>query len=180
MRANDFHKTVYVDNEGLYINIDQIIPVDSFDKDLILFIRNKLLNKTLKFVNSKKECNEKIKRCFHFNDIDTADDYEDLYLCCKEAVDAGYNYCPECGNDVSDYKYNGFDSESGCYDSFKDDKMFKENLLDEDDFEQKYIEMYEKEDDFFDDICVYSNLYMEEGLFDKVKEELEKEGIKIK
>lgn len=170
-RPSDFDKTTFVSNLGYYRNIDKVYPKDSnysFKK-----VRFKLLNKAAKFLTSNKEYKEKILVCFHVDNND--DGYEELSYCCQEAVDDGCNYCPECGEDLRDFKDRGFQGE--FYDSFSDLRMLGYHIVDEEDFEKKYIELSDLPEDYFDEYSVWSNTYMEDELFKKCRAELEKEGI---
>ena len=160
--SNNFDSTHYINGLGLYINIDD------YDKSL----KNKILNRATKFLKSNKELKEKILVCFQFDTEDC--EYDELDKCCQEAVDAGYNYCPDCGNDV-----RGIDNNYHPYNSLDDEKIRNLYLQDEEDFYKAYIEEHGEYSDYFDDIWAYSNMYMEENLFNQVKENLEKEGIEV-
>ena len=175
MEASRFSKNLYLNYRGWYRNVDDVCPTSlEYDSD---DVRKRLLNKAVKFLKNKKEYLDKIRVCFQFEiDEEEDEDYERLSPCCQDAVDSGYNYCPDCGEDLQDFK----DRQRGIYNSFEDSLMLDKHIIDEEDFEQAYIDLYDEYDDYFDEISVWSNLYMEAELFKQCEEELYKEGIEIR
>ena len=128
--------------------------------DYFVVTDEEILNNAWRFLNSKSEQNEKILRNFYYEMED-----ENLEECCKDAIDRGFDYCPDCGNDISGVEY------STVLNSYKmyPDKRFSSV----EEFEQYDIEYNDYEEDYFDTIDVYEEIRMASDLYYKIKDYLE-------
>lgn len=120
-----------------------------------------ILNNAWRFLKDKKEQDEKIFYNYYFEQ--ECDDIDD---CCKDAIDKDYNYCPDCGTDVScmNYKLPIFNScEEYPNKRFSSKKEFKEFFIKENNYN----------DEFFYDVDVSEELKIDKDLYYTIKRYLQ-------
>lgn len=128
--------------------------------DYIVVTDEEILNNAWRFLNNKSEQDEKILRNFYY-EIEDAN----LEECCKDAIDRGFNCCPDCGNDISGVEYSTILNSYKMY----PDKRFSSIK----EFEQYDIEYNDYDEDYFDTIDVYEEIRMASDLYYKIKDYLE-------
>lgn len=130
----------------------------------ILNENSKLLNNAWRFVNSKKDLDEKLFYVFEFKDID----YDDLDDCCIESLESDSNYCPECGKDLDAYTINSYE------------KYPEKRFYTTEEFEEFFIKDNYLPADYFDAIDVNKTLQMSGELYYQIVEYLKEKGIECK
>lgn len=134
--------------------------------------QDKVLNTSLRFIKDKNDIKKNVLVCFQFEvDDDDEMEYDNLSNCCKEAVDDGCRYCPECGEYVENVKhYSNIDN---VYCSLEDSNVWTDYPQNEEDFKKVYLDYSYADDDFFDNHEIYSQIYMNSDLLEKVEQFLE-------
>ena len=126
----------------------------------------KILNNCWRFCKDKYELNQ----LCHYRYF-TTDESSKLYNCCKESLQNGKSNCSECGEDL---RYIA-DNDTLEIDSHL---LFpKKSFTSKEEFEKFYIKYNDLSPDFFDDIDLNVELYMDILLYLKTEKYLEDKGL---